>query len=266
MRCRSSKRCSQVLEKTQPAAEATSSSSSASARCEDQALIAVRQAAVRLVPGADPPGHADWNGSEEIERITPVASQSRSNGRSGLSSAGAGEHTKAHLEAAKARDVRKYSLAVLIDPKEKDSPSDPAEPQAFRQGSREKFSIDVEPIQKDDLDRLAEYDALWIRATTSIDNFTYRFARRAQQEGMPVIDDPQSMIRCTNKVYLAERLGAAGVPTPKTMIVPEREAGRRGRQGAGLADRAQDPRRLVQPRRVQGRQRRGSSGARSRRC
>jgi len=27
------------------------------------------------------------------------------------------------------------------------------------------------------------------------------------------------MIRCTNKVYLAERLGAAGVPTPKTVIV-----------------------------------------------
>ena len=43
---------------------------------------------------------------------------------------------------------------------------------------------------------------------------------------MPVIDDPQSMIRCTNKVYLAERLGAAGVPTPKTMIVQsEKQSG-----------------------------------------
>jgi glutathione synthase/RimK-type ligase-like ATP-grasp enzyme len=36
---------------------------------------------------------------------------------------------------------------------------------------------------------------------------------------MPVIDDPQSMIRCTNKVYLAERLSAAGVPTPRTVVV-----------------------------------------------
>ncbi|HUF46131.1 MAG TPA: RimK family alpha-L-glutamate ligase, partial [Aestuariivirgaceae bacterium] len=49
--------------------------------------------------------------------------------------------------------------------------------------------------------------------------FTYRFARRAEQEGIPVIDDPQSMIRCTNKVYLAERLNAAGVPTPRTVVV-----------------------------------------------
>jgi biotin carboxylase len=36
---------------------------------------------------------------------------------------------------------------------------------------------------------------------------------------MPVIDDPRSMIRCTNKVYLAERLSAAGVPTPRTVVV-----------------------------------------------
>jgi glutathione synthase/RimK-type ligase-like ATP-grasp enzyme len=81
------------------------------------------------------------------------------------------------------------------------------------------MSIAVEFITKGDLDRLAEYDALLIRATTKIDNFTYRFARRAEQEGMPVIDDPRSMIRCTNKVYLAELMAANGVPTPKTVIV-----------------------------------------------
>src|SRR5690606_31511417 len=70
-----------------------------------------------------------------------------------------------------------------------------------------------------DLDRLAEFDALFIRETTAIDNHTYRFARRAVQEGMPVIDDPISMIRCTNKVYLAELLASNNVPTPKTIIV-----------------------------------------------
>src|SRR5207248_502175 len=135
------------------------------------------------------------------------------------------EHSKGAWKRPKARAVVKYSLAVLIDAAEEDSPSDQ---QSLKHFSRlaEKFSIDVEPIQKGDLDRVSEFDALWIRATTSIDNFTYRFARRAQQEGMPVIDDPQSMIRCTNKVYLAERLGAAGVPTPKTMIVQsEKQSG-----------------------------------------
>ena len=74
---------------------------------------------------------------------------------------------------------------------------------------------------------MAEFDALWIRATTSIDNFTYRFARRAQQEGMPVIDDPQSMIRCTNKVYLAERLARGRRADAQDADRPEREAGGR---------------------------------------
>jgi glutathione synthase/RimK-type ligase-like ATP-grasp enzyme len=36
---------------------------------------------------------------------------------------------------------------------------------------------------------------------------------------MPVIDDPTSMIRCTNKVYLAELMTANGIPTPKTVII-----------------------------------------------
>jgi glutathione synthase/RimK-type ligase-like ATP-grasp enzyme len=31
---------------------------------------------------------------------------------------------------------------------------------------------------------------------------------------MPVIDDPVSMIRCTNKVYLDELMAANGIPVP----------------------------------------------------
>jgi glutathione synthase/RimK-type ligase-like ATP-grasp enzyme len=81
--------------------------------------------------------------------------------------------------------------------------------------------VEVEPITRRDLGRLAEFDALFIRETTSIRNHTYYFARRAVMEGMPVIDDPMSMIRCTNKVYLWERLTHAGLPVPETMIVQE---------------------------------------------
>ena len=66
-----------------------------------------------------------------------------------------------------------------------------------------------------------EYDGLFIRETTSIDNHTYRFARRAWQEGMPVIDGPISMIRCTNKVFLMELLSQHQVPTPPTVIIAE---------------------------------------------
>jgi glutathione synthase/RimK-type ligase-like ATP-grasp enzyme len=83
----------------------------------------------------------------------------------------------------------------------------------------EKLSVEVEPITKKDLGRLAEFDALFIRETTSIDNHTYRFARRAWQEGMPVIDDPISMIRCTNKIYLYELLTSNGIRVPPTVII-----------------------------------------------
>jgi len=36
---------------------------------------------------------------------------------------------------------------------------------------------------------------------------------------MVVIDDPDSILRCTNKVYLAELLAAHKVPRPKTLIL-----------------------------------------------
>src|SRR5436853_5996621 len=85
--------------------------------------------------------------------------------------------------------------------------------------SAEKLSIDVEPITRKQLPVLAEYDGLFIRETTSIDNHTYRFARRAAAEGMPVIDDPISMIRCTNKVYLNELMTGNGIAVPPTVII-----------------------------------------------
>ena len=67
--------------------------------------------------------------------------------------------------------------------------------------------------------RLAEYDALFIRETTAINDHTYRFAKRAESEGMVVIDDPQSILRCTNKIFLADLLSTNGVPTPQTLIL-----------------------------------------------
>ena len=50
----------------------------------------------------------------------------------------------------------------------------------------------------------AEFDALFIRETTSVNHHTYRFASRAAAEGLVVIDDPTSIVRCSNKVYQAE--------------------------------------------------------------
>jgi glutathione synthase/RimK-type ligase-like ATP-grasp enzyme len=112
----------------------------------------------------------------------------------------------------------RYTMAVLVDPREAMPPSDGEALDDLRRVAAE-MGIAVEFVEKKDLPRLAEYDMLFIRQTTSIDDHTYRFAKKAEAEGLPVIDDPTSILRCTNKVYLWERLAANGIQTPKTMIV-----------------------------------------------
>jgi glutathione synthase/RimK-type ligase-like ATP-grasp enzyme len=129
-------------------------------------------------------------------------------------------HTERDWRSPRARAVAKYSLAVLHDPEETLPPSSQESIRYF-QKLAERHSVDVQLLTKRQLAELAEFDALFIRATTSIDNYTYRFARRALQEGMPVIDDPVSMIRCTNKVYLHEKMEALGVPTAPTVMLAE---------------------------------------------
>lgn len=124
----------------------------------------------------------------------------------------------------------RYSIAVLQDPKEALPPSS-TETLRYWANQAAKKGVEVEPITRRDLADLAEFDALFIRETTSIRNHTFRFARRAWAEGMPVIDDPTSMIRCTNKVYLWELMSRNGLPTPETMLV------RAGTDPAEIADR-----------------------------
>ena len=112
----------------------------------------------------------------------------------------------------------RYDMAILHNPDEQLAPSSPPTLNRFVRAGRA-LGVDVELIQARDFGRLAEFDALFIRETTRIDHYTYRFARKAEAEGMVVIDDPNSILRCTNKVYLAERLAAQKVPTPKTVIL-----------------------------------------------
>ena len=130
------------------------------------------------------------------------------------------QYTQRDWKSPRARAVAKYSLAVLHDAQLAMPPSS-LETIKYFQRFAERQSVDVEIINRRQLAELAEFDALFIRAETSIDNYTYRFARRAWQEGMPVIDDPMSMIRCTNKLFLHELMEANGVPVPKTLMLAE---------------------------------------------
>ena len=116
------------------------------------------------------------------------------------------------------KKTTRFDLAILHDPNEAHPPSDEVALKRFtKAGERAGFSVEL--IERDDYARLAEFDALFIRETTHVNHHTYRFARRAAQEGLVVIDDPQSIVRCTNKVYLAELLTRHKLPTPKTLVV-----------------------------------------------
>ncbi|MCB2154988.1 RimK family protein [bacterium] len=112
----------------------------------------------------------------------------------------------------------RYSMAILFSGEEEMSPSDTKAIARF-QRAFEKLDFDVEIITRDDYGRLAEFDALFIRDLTGVNHHSYRFARRAKAEGLVVIDDPDSILRCTNKVFLAELLTRAKIPTPKTVIL-----------------------------------------------
>ena len=134
-------------------------------------------------------------------------------------------YTHAAWKQERAASPSRHSIAILHDPQEDLPPSNRKALERFvRVGGQ--MGLDVELITKADYGRLLEYDALLIRATTALDHHTYRFAKKAEAEGMAVIDDPRSILKCTNKIYLAELLRANGIPTPRTLILDRRRIGR----------------------------------------
>jgi glutathione synthase/RimK-type ligase-like ATP-grasp enzyme len=112
----------------------------------------------------------------------------------------------------------RFDLAILHNPDAAEAPSGAKAIRRFVKAAQG-LNMEVELIGRDDYGRLAEFDALFIRETTNVNHHTYRFARRAAAEGMVVMDDPESILKCTNKVFLAELLERHRISIPKTMIV-----------------------------------------------
>ena len=114
----------------------------------------------------------------------------------------------------------RYDLAILWSPDEAEAPSDERAVRRFIRAA-ERQGIHADVIDAEDYGRIAEYDALFIRQTTYVDHHTYRFATRAAAEGLVVIDDPEAIVRATNKVYQAEVFARHGIPSPRTLVVHE---------------------------------------------
>ena len=123
-----------------------------------------------------------------------------------------------HRRLAHKRPVPRFDLAILHDPDNPEPPSNARAMQLFEKAATE-VGLAAEFITRTDLARLPEFDALFMRDTTYANHYTYRFSRRAAAEGLVVIDDPDSILRCNNKVYLAELLARHNLPAPKTLMV-----------------------------------------------
>lgn len=126
------------------------------------------------------------------------------------------------IRARKQRTAR-WELAILW---EEDDPMPASNARAIKRfaAAAADAGLRATVVGRADAGRIPSFDALFIRQTTAVDHHTFRFARAAKAEGLLVVDDPQSIIRCANKVYLAELLAREGVPTPRTLIFTEDSA------------------------------------------
>ena len=111
----------------------------------------------------------------------------------------------------------RWDLAILVNDKEDHPPSDKEAIRRFVKAA-EKLGMHAELISEKHAARLGEFDALFVRETTAIDHHTYRMARQAEQEGLVVIDDPTSILRCCNKVFLHDAFSYNKVPSLRTLV------------------------------------------------
>lgn len=92
----------------------------------------------------------------------------------------------------------------------------------FAQVAR-KYNHRVDFLFRPDIYRISEYDAIYIRALTDPLNAAYAAARTAEMHGVRVIDDPDSIRICCDKVSMYQHLIHAGVAIPETRFVEEHE-------------------------------------------
>jgi glutathione synthase/RimK-type ligase-like ATP-grasp enzyme len=118
----------------------------------------------------------------------------------------------------KEKKLYTYDLAILVDPNEKSPPSNKKALQHFIKSGK-KHGMNVEIITKEETSKILEYDALFIRETTNVNHHTYRISRKAQAEGLVVVDDPESILKCANKVFLEEIFRRNKIPRPKTIVL-----------------------------------------------
>ena len=160
----------------------------------------------------------EWDKKWEILAIRPYGINNLSSTDEDTFAQALDEYSGKIWRKPKAKKKYRYDLAILHNPNDPMPPSDKKALQNFVKAGKENDVL-VELIEKKDIGRIGEFDALFIRETTAIQNHTYKFAKKAESEGLVVIDDPMSILRCTNKIYLQNLLQSNNLLGPKTLVI-----------------------------------------------
>lgn len=119
-------------------------------------------------------------------------------------------------------NTKKYyenRLAILVDDNEKNPPSGQETLLKMKEIAKQfNFQVDIVDYKKLK-DSYFMYDALFIRETTAVNHHTYIITKKCEESGMVVIDDSDSIVTCTNKIYQNELFKINKIPTPKTTII-----------------------------------------------
>ena len=85
----------------------------------------------------------------------------------------------------------------------------------------QKLGHRLDVLFRADMYKIPTYDALFIRALTDPLNSSYVAARLAEVQGLRVVDDPNSILVCCDKINMYRHLQAANVPMPETLFLAE---------------------------------------------
>lgn len=160
----------------------------------------------------------DHNAAWSLQNISPIPTSEIPTDHRAFAVEAATDYFSSRMRTRRPPKNYRFDLAFLVDPTEATPPSDERALRGFEKAAEE-MGIATERLTADDYNRLGEFDGLFIRTTTSVNHYTYRFARKAEADGLVVMDDPSSILRCTNKVFLAELLERHRIPAPKTVII-----------------------------------------------
>ncbi len=123
----------------------------------------------------------------------------------------------------KKRQLKKryrWDMAILCNPDEKVPPSNKEAIARFIKAAA-KHGIYAEKLSAEEVGNIDLFDALFIRETTAIDHHTYRLACKAENHGLVVVDDPTSILRCCNKVYLHDAFSYKRIPSLQTRVLSD---------------------------------------------